>query len=156
MEKRRKKGHWEGDTIVGSDRKSALVTHVERVSGLGIGDNVDHAKADTVNQITNEQFNVIPKNKKLTETYDNGKEFERHEELEKMTGMTIYFAYPFHSWERGCNENFNGLLREFFPKGTAFTKVSCEEVKKAFSLINNRPRKRLNYLTPREVFYSKV
>jgi len=72
----------------------------------------------------------------------------------KKTGVDIYFAWPYHSWERGCNENTNGLLRQFFPKGSPFVNIQQEDIERAVRLINNRPRKRLNYLTPSEVFYT--
>ena len=86
-------------------------------------------------------------------TYDNGTTFSEHELTERNTGLDIYFANPYCSWERGCNENFNGLLRQFFPKKLAFANIKQADIEKAVKLINNRPRKRLNYSTPAEVFY---
>ena len=83
---------------------------------------------------------------------DNGTTFSEHELTEKKTKIDIYFANPYHSWERGCNENFNGLLRQFFPKKSSFATVTQEQIEKVIKLINNRPRKRLNYRTPAEVF----
>jgi len=84
-------------------------------------------------------------------TFDNGKEFANHERITHATGIDVYFARPYHAWERGTNEGFNGLLRQFFLKGTDFTGISPLEVKYVHNLLNNRPRKRLEYRTPREV-----
>ena len=96
--------------------------------------------------------NRLAKEKKKTMTYDNGVTFAEHELIEKETGLIIYFAYPYHSWERGCNENANGLLRQFFPKKINFATITQKEIQKAVRLLNHRPRKRLNYSTPYEVF----
>jgi IS30 family transposase len=88
-------------------------------------------------------------------TYDNGIEFSDHEVIEKRTGMTIYFAHPYHSWERGTNENMNGLYRQFFPKKHDFTHVSQKEIDRVTRLLNTRPRKRHHYQTPDEIFRSQ-
>jgi len=101
---------------------------------------------------TIKSFESIPKKKRLSCTYDNGPETSESELIEKQLKMTIYFANPYHSWERGTNENTNGLLRQYFPKGMRFDTVTQEDVDRAVKLINNRPRKRLNYLTPYEAF----
>ena len=145
-------GHWEGDTIRGKEKITAIATHVERVSGYGIADLLAHATAGNVKQKTVQSFAQIPEKKKKTETLDNGIEFSEYEMLERETGMKIYFAYPYHSWERGSNENWNGLLREFFPKGSPFATVTQKDVDRAVRNLNHRPRKRLGYLTPYEVF----
>lgn len=87
-------------------------------------------------------------------TSDNGKEFSNHAELSQSLGVSCYFANPYHSWERGLNEHTNGLLRQFFPKHINFRTVKVEALDKAIALINNRPRKSLDYRTPYEVFYS--
>lgn len=152
IELRKEIGHWEGDTIRGKEKTTAIATHVERVSGYAIADKLDHATAELLKEKTVKSFKQIPKEKKKTETLDNGIEFSEHELMEKETGMTIYFAYPYHSWERGTNENFNGLLREYFPKGTPFATITQTDVNRAIRELNHRPRKRLNYLTPYEVF----
>lgn len=152
VEDRTEIGHWEGDTIRGKEKITAIATHVERVSGYAIADKLDHATAENLKQKTVHSFARIPKEKKKTETLDNGTEFSEYELMERETGMTIYFAYPYHSWERGSNENFNGLLRQYFPKGTPFATITQEDVNKAVRELNHRPRKRLNYLTPHEVF----
>ena len=152
VESRTEIGHWEGDTIRGKEKTTAIVTHVERVSGYAVADKLDHVTADNLKQKTVQSFARIPEDKKKTETLDNGVEFSEYELMERETGMTIYFAYPYHSWERGSNENFNGLLRQYFPKGTPFATITQKDVSRAVRELNHRPRKRLNYLTPYEVF----
>lgn len=148
-------GHWEGYTIVGTD-KQHILTHVERKSGLLLGDKLKRGTAELTRLKTIERFETIPKKKKLTMTYDNGVTFSEYEMTEKKTGIIIYFAHPYHSWERGTNENCNGLLRQFFPKKSAFAMITQEAIDEACGLINNRPRKRHGYLTPREVFSGKI
>lgn len=152
VESRTEIGHWEGDTIRGKEKTTGIATHVERVSGFGIGDKLDHVTAENLKQKTAQSFKRIPKDRKKTETLDNGIEFSEYELMERETGMTIYFAYPYHSWERGTNENFNGLLRQYFPKGTPFATITQKDVNRAVRELNHRPRKRLKYLTPYEVF----
>lgn len=154
VETREKIGHWEGDTIVGSD-KQHILTHVERKSGYLLAHKLNRGTAELTRLKTIESFKNIAKKKKLSITYDNGPTFSEHELTERKTGITIYFAYPYHSWERGTNENCNGLLRQFFPKKSAFAIVTQKEIDRACNLINNRPRKRLGYLTPNEVFNGK-
>ncbi len=105
-----------------------------------------------IKEKTIESFLKISKDKKFSITYDNGVEFSEHELTGRMTGMQIFFAYPYHSWERGTNENTNGLLRQYFPKKMLFAKLTQTDVDAAVWRINNRPRKRLGYLIPYEVF----
>lgn len=145
-------GDWEGDTVIGTDRKAAILTHVERASGLLLADKLERATGEITKEKTIQSFKYISKNKKHTVTYDNGSEFSEHELMERETGLAVYFAYPYHSWERGANENANGLLRQFFPKKTPFADITQEQIQKAVRLLNSRPRKRHNYLTPYEVF----
>ena len=154
VETREKLGHWEGDTIVGSD-KQHILTHVERKSGFLIANKLERGTAELTRKKTIEIFKNISKKKKLSITYDNGGTFADHELIEKKTGISIYFAFPYHSWERGTNENCNGLLRQFFPKKSAFAMITQEAINEACDFINNRPRKRLGYLTPNEVFSGK-
>src|SRR3989344_1390561 len=151
--KRERIGDWEGDTIVGEERTKQILTHVERKSGLLLGDKLEHSTAEETKNKTIERFDKIPKSKKHTATYDNGTTFSEHEMTERKTGIEIYFAWPYHSWERGANENANGLLRKFFPKKSSFAIITQEAIDEACRLINNRPRKRLGYLTPNEVFF---
>jgi IS30 family transposase len=152
--KRGRIGDWEGDTILGKD-KNHILTHLERKSGLLLADKLNVVTAEETKEKTVDRFKSIPKDKKYTMTYDNGTTFSAHELTEKKTGLEIFFAYPYHSWERGCNENANGLLRQYFPKGMAFARVKQKEVAFAVSEINHRPRKRHDYLTPLEIFYEK-
>lgn len=152
VEERIEVGHWEGDTIVGGEKNAAIITHVERVSGFLIADLMPRTRAEKLKDLTVSSFKKIESDKKKTITYDNGLEFSAHNLIERDTGMTIYFAYPYHSWERGTNENTNGLLREFFPKKSLFGTLKQKDVDWATDLINHRPRKRLGYLTPYEVF----
>jgi transposase, IS30 family len=151
VETRERIGDWEGDTIVGKD-KSHILTHVDRKSGYAMADKLKKGLAELTRIKTQERFNKLPKNKKHTITYDNGSTFSEHQTTERDIGMDIYFANAYHSWERGVNENFNGLLRQFFPKKSSFATITQEAINQAVSLINNRPRKRHNYLTPREIF----
>jgi IS30 family transposase len=153
VEKRGRIGDWEGDTIVGKDRRSRLITNVERLSGFATIDRIKITTAEIIHNKLAKRFNEISTTKKYTYTYDNGKEIGGDDPwLESKIRMEVYRAYPYRSWERGCNENFNGLVRWFLPKGTNFVNVSDKEVKKIENLLNNRPRKRLNYCTPKEVF----
>lgn len=147
-------GHWESDTMIGSNHKGIIVTHVDKTSRFlvaGLGRNKTSAQ---VNEVTINLFKDIPETQKKTMTFDNGKEFSNHAELSQSLGVSCYFANPYHSWERGLNEHTNGLLRQFFPKHINFRTVKVEALDKAIALINNRPRKSLDYRTPYEVFYS--
>jgi IS30 family transposase len=155
VETRERIGDWEGDTIVGKEKNIHILTHVERKSGYLFADKLDVATAELTKRKTVERFAKINRNKKHTITYDNGNTFAEYETTEKETGLSIYFAFPYHSWERGTNENANGLLRQFFPKKSEFANIEQETIDKAAKLINNRPRKRHNYSTPAEVFHNR-
>lgn len=146
-------GHWESDTVIGGNHAGVLVTHVDKASKFLVAGLGKNKTSKQMNQITEELFKNIPKEKIKTFTCDNGKEFSNHEELSKILSASFYFATPYHSWERGLNEHTNGLLRQFFPKGTNFKIVKPEVVEKTVELINHRPRKSLDYQTPFEVFY---
>jgi transposase, IS30 family len=152
VEQRMRLGDWEGDTVLGKEKTIKILTHVERKSGLLLADKLDTATAEAVKLKTIKRFKSISKDKKYTITYDNGSEFAEHELTGKNTGLDIYFAYPYHSWERGTNENCNGLLRQFFPKGSYFATITQQQIEAATELINHRPRKRHSYLTPTEIF----
>lgn len=151
VDERGRFGDWEGDTIVGKQRLSGLVTLVDRKSGFALIGKVNRLKARNVGQAIERRLKPLPAGLRHTSTFDNGKEFSDHERVAKATGIDIYFARPYHAWERGCNENFNGLVRQFFPKGTDFRHISPQEVARANNLLNDRPRKRFGYKTPREV-----
>ena len=146
--------HRQWTTVVGKD-KSHILTHVDRKSGFAMADKLSRGFAELTRIKSQERFDKIPRNKKRIITYDNGVTFVEHELTEEKTKIDIYFANPYHSWERGCNENFNGLLRQFFPKKSSFANIEQEDIERAVKLINNRPRKRLNYKTPNEVFRKK-
>lgn len=153
VENRERIGDYEGDTIVGTDKTKRLLTGVDRLSGYGMIDKLDLVRTETLRPVLQKRFKSIPSSKKHTYTYDNGTEIGKDDhDLEKRVKMEVYRAYPYHSWERGCSENFNGLVRDFFPKGTDFANVSDSEVKRVEKILNDRPRKRLGYLSPREVF----
>lgn len=151
VEQRRRFGDWEGDTVVGKGRRGGLVTLVDRKSGFALVAKVQRLKARNVGRAVERQVAPLPKGLRRTATLDNGKEFAAHRHIARATNIDIYFARPYHAWERGSNENYNGLLRQFFPKGTDFTGISPLEVKHVRNLLNDRPRKRLRYRTPREV-----
>lgn len=152
IEKRERFGDYEGDTIVGGEKTTGILTHVERKSGYLLANLFLKKNAALIKEMTIESFSKIPDDKKFSITYDNGVEFSEHELIGRKTRMTIYFAYPYHSWERGTNENTNGLLRQYFPKKMMFAKLTQKDVDAVVKSINNRPRKRLGYLTPYEVF----
>lgn len=139
-------GHWEGDTVLGSERKLRIVTYVDKVSGYLIAAKTVGG-ADAIHEQVKQQFRHVPCD---SITYDNGSEFALHQLIERDTGATVYFADPGAPHQRGANENCNGLLRQYFPKGSAFASISNNDVQRAVTRLNNRPRKRLNYLTPRE------
>lgn len=146
-------GDWEGDTVVGKEKTQRILTYVERKTGYAKASKLNVVTAEIVQEKTVSIFKYIPKEKRLTLTRDNGSEFGDFDiDLEIKTGMEVYRARPYHSWERGTNENWNGLLREFFPKGMLFVNITQYDIDRAVRLLNDRPRKRLGYATPREIF----
>lgn len=140
--------------MVGHRHQGRFVTHVERKSRYLLAGRADDGTADTFNRITLVLFKAIPKAYRKTLTLDNGSENSNFKQLETKLNISVYFAKPYASWERGTNENTNGLLRRYFPKGTNFLKLSEGELEKAVDMLNHRPRKCLNYRTPFEVFNS--
>lgn len=153
VEEKSRLGDFEGDTIVGKCKKKRLLSNVDRKSGYGLLDKLNIVSACIVQDKLKDRFKKIPKEKRYTYTYDNGTEIGKEDtDLEKKIGMEVYRAYPYHSWERGCNENYNGLVRDFFPKGTDFGTITDKDVRRVEKNLNHRPRKRLGYLTPHEVF----
>jgi IS30 family transposase len=150
---RKRIGDWEGDTIIGKERTARILTVTERASGFLLADLLEKVSAESIRRSSVELFKCIPPTKKHTITYDNGTEFADHELIEKQTQLTAYFAHPYHSWERGTNENTNGLIRRYFPKGTVFSKIDMSYFKFIIKKLNHRPRKRLGYRTPFEVFH---
>lgn len=147
-------GDWEGDTIVGAQRKSALFTVTERKSKLQQLCKLANKSAAELR--TQSTALLAPfKDRVFTITFDNGKEFCEHEAIATALQARIYFAHPYSSWERGLNENSNGLIRQYFPKGCDLAKLTTAEVQRVVDLLNNRPRKTLGYRTPNEIFFKQ-
>ena len=145
-------GDWEGDTIVGSGPQGgALISLVERRSGYVALLPVPHRKASQVRRSICGRLGQLPAHLRRSLTLDNGTEFAEYAQLEQALGLQVFFTDPHSPWQRGTNENTNGLARQFFPKGTNFNEVSRYKVARAEKLLNDRPRKRLNYQTPSEV-----
>ena len=145
-------GHWEGDLIMGKWKRSALGTIVERTTRTVILVPLVNKDAESVRKSFAREMKKLPAQMKLSLTYDQGKEMTQHKLFTKDTEIKVYFAHPGSPWERGTNENTNGLIRQFFPKGTEFDKVSRSEIKHVQDLLNGRPRKTLGYQKPYEVF----
>lgn len=152
VERRSRLGDWEGDTMLGRDKRVRIVTFVDRKSGYLIAYLLPKMRADLLASLAIKRFTCLPKKKRLTLTLDNGVEFSAWERIEEKTGMTIYFAYPYHAWERGTNENTNGLLRQYFPKTLDFNLITPDELAHVVKLLNDRPRKRLKFKSPRQIF----
>ncbi len=155
VDRRSRFGDWEGDTILGANRRGGAVTLVERKSGYLLLAMVPNLQAATVRQAAAQRYAATPKNLRKTLTLDNGKEFAEHEQLEVEAALRIYFAKPYSAWQRGTNENTNGLVRDFFPKGTDLANLPEHRFTKVQQLLNDRPRKRLGYRTPNEVLASR-
>jgi len=145
-------GHWEGDLIVGKYNRSALGTLVERTTRTTILVPLKNRNAYDLAKAFAKEVIKLPQQMKLSLTYDQGREMAEHKLFTHITGMKVYFAHPRSPWERGTNENTNGLVRQYFPKGTDFNNVSRYQIKKVQNLLNGRPRKVLNFQKPYEVF----
>ena len=156
IDERKEFGHWESDTVLGKRNTGCIGTHVERKSGYIAGFMLPDRKNDVFNKATVALFENMPDILKKSFTVDNGKEFLSHSELSQKTGMIVYFCDPHSPWQRGCNENANGLLRQYFPKGSSFANITDKRLLEVFTLINNRPRKRLGFKTPAEVLYESL
>ena len=147
-------GDWEIDTVIGKNHKGALLTIVERKSKYTLIQKLSYKRSRLVADATIDL--LAPYLDKVhTITSDNGKEFADHQRISKQLTAKIYFAHPYHSWERGLNENTNGLIRQYFPKNTNFKTITVESVQNVMDQLNNRPRKTLDYATPNEVFFGK-
>jgi len=153
VESRRRKGDWEGDTVAG--KSGHLVTAVERKSRFVVLAKVPDKRASSVNRGGIRALQKVPETFCKTLTLDNGTEFARFGELERALNLRVYFAEPYNSNQRATNENTNGLLRQYFPKGTDFRKISHQAVAKVQQRLNNRPRKCLGYRTPHEVLFDE-
>ncbi|MEN8174095.1 MAG: IS30 family transposase, partial [Chloroflexota bacterium] len=151
VDSRQRYGDWEGDTIEGKKSSGYIVTIVERKSRYLLAAKMENKKAVTLTAQGTSVFRSIPTKMRKTLTVDNGSEFSQFKKFEKKTGLEIYFAKPYSPWQRGANENTNGLLRQYFPKGSNFKKLTEKDVEEAVKRLNNRPRKCLGYRTPHEV-----
>lgn len=145
-------GHWEGDLMMGKGKDSALGTLVERTTRTTILVPLRQKGALAVRKAFTKETKKLPAQMKLSLTYDRGREMSEHELFTKETRIQVYFADPYSPWQRGTNENTNGLLRRYFPKGTDFSKLTRKEIKRVQDLLNGRPRKVLDWYTPFEVF----
>lgn len=155
--KREAIGDWEEDTVIGKQgTKPCFVTLLERKSRFYLAEFLPNRTAPVVKNGIVGLLGELPGSCVRTITFDRGKEFTNWREIEKDLKCETYFADPFCAWQKGSNENTNGLLREFFPKGTDLSNTTPEQVEHALYLLNNRPRKCLNYRTPAEVFYEKA
>ena len=149
-------GHWEGDSMVSRQSLAGLNTLVERVTGLVFITKISNTTAAETTRAVTERLAPLPKWIRQTMTVDNGHENANHEQTARTLGLKIYFAHPYHSWERGTNENTNGLIRWYLPKKTNFATISDEHVREIEHRLNTRPRKRLGWKTPQEVFNQRV
>jgi len=147
-------GDWEIDTVTGKNGKGYLITVVERKSKLTLIKRVPDKQSDLMAKAIIQLLRPY-KDNVLTITADNGKEFTRHKKISKALKADVYFAHPYHAWERGLNENTNGLLRQYFPKKMDFRKIDDDSIYHVMERLNNRPRKTLGFATPYEVFFKK-
>lgn len=149
---RKRLGDWEDDTLIGKEKTQRIWSCVERKSGFAMAEKLDIVTADALYEKISARFKKLPERMKHTLTRDNGCEFgDLDHDLEQQTGMEVYRANAYHSWERGTNENWNGLLRQFFPKGMLFAMITQYQIEKAVRLLNDRPRERHGFRTPREM-----
>lgn len=148
-------GHWEGDSVVGTAQSGTIATFVERKSGYLMAAILPDKTAKSFEDAAKRCFVTVPRRYARTLTLDNGVEMSNYEEIERSTKLQIYFAHPYHSWERGTNENTNGLLRFYFPKKMSFAHLTQEMLDEAVRRINTRPRKRLGYKSPEQMFKAK-
>ena len=152
---RQQPGHWEGDLIVGSRNQSAIGTLVERTSRFTVLVHIpDDKTAGTVTAGIVQAMRQIPRPMRRSLTWDRGTEMAEHDAITQATGLSIYFCDPASPWQRATNENTNGLLRQYFPKGTDLSVHSPADLRRVQRELNNRPRKSLHGRTPAEVFAS--
>jgi len=144
-------GDWESDSIESVNHKPGINTFVERKTGLVLITRLSSKSSKATVVAIRSRLKALPKKLKKTATFDNGLENQSWEVLEKHTGMKCFFAHPYHSWERGTNENTNGLIRDYFPKKTDFDTITDGQLQEVEYLLNNRPRKRHGWKTPLEV-----
>ena len=155
VDKKQRVGDWEGDTIIGKQQQKAIVTLVDRASKMVLIGPVATKHSDGVAKIITAMLKPIQEISH-TITLDNGKEFAAHEKFAKSLNVDVYFAHPYSSWQRGLNENTNGLIRQYIPKGSSFEGITKERTIFIAERLNNRPRKSLGYLTPSEIFQQAI
>jgi len=156
VEKRKVIGHWETDSMVSRQSSVSLNTIVERKTGLVFITKIENTTAEITKNAIVKRLSALPGRIRKTVTSDNGSENAMYDSVTTELGILWYFAHPYHSWERGTNENTNGLIRWYFPKGTDFATISDETIKAVEDALNNRPRKRLGWKTPLEAFNESV
>lgn len=156
VEKRKVVGHWEGDSMVSRKSTVGLNTLVERKTGLVFITKISNSTARVTRETVVGRLSVLKEELRKTLTVDNGHENFEYAEITKELNTKCFFAHPYHSWERGTNENTNGLIRWYFPKGTDFATITDESIKVVEDALNNRPRKRLGWRTPLEAFNESV
>lgn len=145
-------GHWEGDTVIGRDKHACVLTLVDRLSGFAIIKKLTARTATQATRAAAKAFSEHP-GKVSTITFDNGTEFHSYAQLERDFPVTCYFATPYHSWERGSNENLNGLIRQYLPRGTCLKRLTQKECDYIANELNTRPRKRHDFKTPAEIYH---
>jgi IS30 family transposase len=152
VQERSRFGDWEGDSMVSRKSPVGLNTLVERKSGYVCISKLKRVGKNETLAAVAARMQQVPEHLKHTLTLDNGPENTSHKQIEETTGLDVYFANPYHSWERGTNENTNGLIRHYLPKGTDFATVHLNTIRAIERKLNNRPRKRLGYKTPQQIF----
>ena len=154
VDRKRRIGDWESDTMIGARHRGAILTCNERKSKLTL---IRKLETKGALEVKRELVDLLApvSDKVLTVTIDNGKEFSEHKAIAALLQTRIYFAHPYASWERGLNENSNGLLRQYFPKKTDFSQLTAADLQRAEARLNNRPRKTLGFKTPNEVFFKQ-
>jgi len=155
VDERCRLGDWEGDIVVGKGRSGYVMTNVDRASRYLVTRKLDRPTAEAVEAALVETMRRMPPEKRRTQTFDNGREFSSHESISRRLDIDVYFADPYSSWQRGTNENTNGLLRQYLPKSRDFDTLTDHELASYNWQLNNRPRKCLNYQTPVEVFHHR-
>lgn len=153
---RSEKGHWEADLVISKGRKGGVLTIVDRYSRFPIVVKIENKRSSTIIDAFKIAFEGVPEEYIKTITVDNGKEFAGFKEIAENHNADVYFCNPYSPWEKGSNENFNGLLRRYYPKGTNFAEISDLELQEKVEKIKNRPRKILGYMTADEVFKGKI
>lgn len=156
VESRSRIGDWEGDSIASKNNESGLNSLVDRKSGLLLLTKLSGKTAKATKRVVVKRLRLLPRHLRHTLTTDNGSENQAWDTIQELTKISCFFAHTYHAWERGTNENTNGLVRWYFPKGTDFRTISDEQIAQVECAINNRPRKRLGWRTPLEIFNQSV